>query len=102
MVVILDESEMDEEARVEVPSSDKETRRGKLVACAGVVPWKGGWQSEDPGDEVGWEVKTVCVDEGEKYRRKGLAMGLLKTLEELIVGREREKIQVARNNGRAN
>ncbi|KAL1610153.1 hypothetical protein SLS60_001818 [Paraconiothyrium brasiliense] len=93
IAVVLDESDMNQEALVEIPSGNGETRKGRLIACAGVAPWKGGWQSKDPGEEKGWEVKTVCVDKAPMYAKKGLAVELLGTLEEMVVEKEREKLR---------
>ncbi|KAJ4299399.1 hypothetical protein N0V90_004644 [Kalmusia sp. IMI 367209] len=101
MAVILDEAEHGPEETVQIEglSSEGGMARGKLIACAGVVPWKGGWQSKDPGEERGWEVKTVCVDKGEKYAKKGSANKLVAALEEFVVNRERERLTASFQHG---
>lgn len=48
-------------------------RLGRIVACAGAVPWDGEGAKE--GDrEDGWALKTVCVDPDEAYAKRGLAV----------------------------
>ena len=63
----------------------EETR--KVVACASLVPWKGGWEKEGADTETGWEIKIVCVDGDPKYHRRGLAVQLLNFLEQYLIVR---------------
>jgi len=60
----------------------------KVVACASLVPWKGGWEKECASTETGWEIKIVCVDGDSKYHRRGLAVQLLNFLEQYLIVRE--------------
>ncbi|KAF2020254.1 hypothetical protein BU24DRAFT_448564 [Aaosphaeria arxii CBS 175.79] len=61
--------------------------RGKVIACAAILPWKGGWEGEGKGVEEGWEFKAVCVDGGERYLKRGLVGTLSKVLEEWVLER---------------
>jgi hypothetical protein len=67
----------------------------RVVATAGAVPWVGGWTGEGRGLESGWEIRAISVDGGEKYLRKGLALGLLTFLETHLVRQAR----IAKANG---
>ena len=67
-------------------SDGKESR--KVVACASLVPWKGGWEKECAHTETGWEIKIVCVDGDPKYHHRGLAVQLLNFLEQYLIVRE--------------
>lgn len=49
------------------PSTADGKTGGRIVACAGAIPWDG-------NDEDGWALKTVCVDWQDKYAKKGLAV----------------------------
>jgi len=59
--------------------------RGKLVACAAAVPWKGGWAKEGAGTEDGFEIKAICVDGDAKYLRRGLAVQLMDCLQNHLI-----------------
>ena len=60
----------------------------KVVACASLVPWKGGWEKECASTETGWEIKIVCVDGDAKYHHRGLAIQLLDFLQQYLIVRE--------------
>ena len=60
----------------------------KVVACASLIPWKGGWEKECASTETGWEIKIVCVDGDPKYHRRGLAIQLLDFLQQYLIVRE--------------
>lgn len=64
---------------------------GKVIACAGAIPWKGGWRKEGAGTEEGWEVKAIAVHEDEKYLHKGLAVKAMQKLEEWAI--EKKKME---------
>ena len=55
---------------------------GKVIACAAAVPWAGGWTKEGKHTEEGWEIKTVCVSGEEAYAKKGLAVKVMKHVED--------------------
>ncbi|KAH7093441.1 hypothetical protein FB567DRAFT_515348 [Paraphoma chrysanthemicola] len=59
--------------------------REKVIACAAALPWKGGWNKEGAGTEVGWEIKAVCVAGDKKYLKKGLAVQVMQALEDELV-----------------
>ncbi|ORX93545.1 hypothetical protein BCR34DRAFT_580436 [Clohesyomyces aquaticus] len=80
MAVIYDNSD----AEVKLTGNAK----GKAVACAAAVPWKGGWESDGKDSDGGWEIKTVCVDGDPKYLRKGLALTVLAFLEKQLIEME--------------
>jgi hypothetical protein len=71
----------------------------KVIACAAAVPWKGGWAHESPG-EAGWEMKIVCVDGGEAYLHRGLAIKVMGALENLLIEKERLRRRENREYGR--
>ncbi|KAF2634064.1 hypothetical protein P280DRAFT_439576 [Massarina eburnea CBS 473.64] len=92
MAIILDESRVGEEevGLVETRSQGSdEVKKGKLVACAAVIPWAGGWEKEGAGTEVGYETKAVAVDEDEIYLGKGVAIKLLAYIEKYLIEKER-------------
>jgi hypothetical protein len=59
--------------------------RGKVVACAAAVPWKGGWAKEGASTEDGFEIKAICVDRDAKYLRRGLAIQLMDCLQNHLI-----------------
>ncbi|KAF2273130.1 uncharacterized protein EI97DRAFT_190524 [Westerdykella ornata] len=70
--------------------------RGKIVACAAAVQWKGiereagkdpsyGDEFEKTEIEEGWEIKTVCVSADSRYAKKGLAVRVCDFLQEYLV-----------------
>jgi GNAT superfamily N-acetyltransferase len=65
----------------------------KVVACAAAVPWKGGWMKEGADTELGWELKTVCVDGDPKYHHRGLAVKLMSFLEDWLVANTKSQLQ---------
>ena len=65
----------------------------KVVACAAAVPWKGGWMKEGADTELGWELKTVCVDGDPKYHHRGLAVKLMSFLEDYLVANTKSQLQ---------
>ncbi|KAI4956755.1 hypothetical protein J4E86_005226 [Alternaria arbusti] len=65
----------------------------KVVACASLVPWKGGWEKEGSDTETGWEVKIVCVDGDPQYHHRGLAIQLLNFLEQYLIVRETIRLE---------
>ncbi|KAH7082858.1 hypothetical protein BKA63DRAFT_138953 [Paraphoma chrysanthemicola] len=75
-------------------------RRGKVIACAAALPWKGGWNKEGAGTEEGWEIKAVCVAGDEKYLRKGLAVQVMQVLEDELVKNAKAQLRaVAKGEG---
>ncbi|KAF2249660.1 hypothetical protein BU26DRAFT_604003 [Trematosphaeria pertusa] len=95
MAVMLDEAhvEGEEVPFVEAVDGDGQVRKGRLVACAAAVPWRGGWSKEGAQTEKGWEIKAVCVDGDARFLKRGLAVKLLGSLEECLVGKEREALR---------
>lgn len=65
----------------------------KVVACAALVPWKGGWHAEGAGKEEGWEMKIVCVHSGEGYLKRGLATQVTRKLEQWIIEKEKTRMR---------
>ena len=78
----------DDAASANENGSIKEEESRKVVACASLVPWKGGWEKEGSDTETGWEVKIVCVDGDPHYHHRGLAVQLLNFLEQYLIVRE--------------
>jgi hypothetical protein len=91
MAVILDESCVgkDHEAILVEASGNEAAKRGKLIACAAIIPWRGGWEKEGSSSEVGWETKAVAVDENERYLKKGIVIKLLKDIDHYLIEKER-------------
>ncbi|KAJ8116153.1 hypothetical protein OPT61_g2361 [Boeremia exigua] len=69
---------------------DEDTAERKVVATAAAIPWQGGWKHEGAGDEEGWEIKAVAVDEDARYLRRGLAVQLYAFLEQCLVLKAKE------------
>lgn len=63
----------------------------EVVAAAGVKPWTGGFYGEEGRKEDGWEVVGTVVDE--RFLKQGLNIKLMKTLEEWVVRKEKEKLK---------
>jgi len=78
----------DDAASANENGSIKEEESRKVVACASLVPWKGGWEKECADTESGWEIKIVCVDGDAKYHHRGLAIQLLDFLQQYLIVRE--------------
>ncbi|KAF2832728.1 hypothetical protein CC86DRAFT_366430 [Ophiobolus disseminans] len=68
--------------------------KGKVIATAAAVPWKGGWHSEGALTETGFEIKAVAVDGNEKYLHRGLAVQVMSALgDELVRQAQLEKLE---------
>jgi hypothetical protein len=90
MAVIFDNSQ---KAPVTNGNGNGNESNGDVVACAAAVPWKGGWMKEGANTESGWELKTVCVDGDPKYHHRGLAVKVMRFLEEYLVANTRRQLQ---------
>ncbi|KAF2024516.1 hypothetical protein EK21DRAFT_94039 [Setomelanomma holmii] len=77
----------------------KKKEQGKVIACAAAVPWKGGWKKEGAETEDGWEIKAVCIDGDVRYLKKGLAVQVMKALEDELVVRVKEQRSSRFTNG---
>ncbi|PVH93045.1 hypothetical protein DM02DRAFT_604472 [Periconia macrospinosa] len=69
---------------------NKEFKKGKLVACALIVPWNGGWEKEGAATETGWEAKAVAVDEEERYLKKGIAIQLIADVKKYLIEKKKK------------
>jgi hypothetical protein len=101
MSVIFDESYSNEEE-----CGNGDGRRGKIVACAGAIPFRSGDDREGKHVNVDgawggdWEIKTVCVDWDDRYAKKGLAIRCIKGIEEYLVSRREMDVKVRGDVGR--
>ncbi|KAH7109464.1 hypothetical protein B0J11DRAFT_545102 [Dendryphion nanum] len=86
IAVIFDQSP---EAQKDI--GDGRLAEGRVVAGAAILPWPTQWARENvgvgDGEEIGWEVKAVFVDE--RYLKTGLAGRLVQFLENHLVERMR-------------
>jgi GNAT superfamily N-acetyltransferase len=80
-----DTPEESEESTESSGKVEKEGLKGKMVACAAAVPWRGGWKHEGAATESGWEIKAVAVDGSPAYLRKGLAVQIMSALERYLI-----------------
>jgi hypothetical protein len=92
VALIFDMNAKQEDTTSGATSQREGERTGKVVACATVVPWKGGWAREGAGHERGWEMKAVSVDGEDQYLHKGLAVKVMTALESCLV--ENAKLEV--------
>lgn len=90
MALIFDSSVSSFSSSSTSSGEEPEKEEGLLIACAAAIPWAGGWHKEGASTERGWEIKTVCVLDDARYRHKGLAVRLLRGLEEYLLEREGE------------
>jgi hypothetical protein len=91
VALIFDQEATDEGAKAIPGGESKDVMGGKVVACAAAVPWKGGWAKEGAGKEEGWEIKAIAVNGDEKYLRKGLAVQVMKALEDDLIVKARKR-----------